>query len=774
MILYLLAALLFGYSSIIFQIIYLREFLTIFYGNELCIGTILALWLFGIASGALLGSVIADRIKTRVMGVFLGFLLLLHILFPIFLYLLRISIPLFLSTRGEYIPFYNLLIAVLCLIVPVSAIVGILFPLSCSGIQSDSHAGISAGLIYLFEAVGSLAGGCLFTFVYVMIFDNFQLAVIQLFLALALTGSYLLRQRHTYLALYFIMLCAAGGFIFGTSMPGNLNNATVHRRWDAFFSPLPLDRSVNTRYQNVALSRQGDQLDIYTNLKYTESVPDPYSNELYAQFALCQSPHPSDILIIQGVFSGLVDACRSHSPKSVDILELDRIYFDTVTDTIPDIVEQMLDYPQVTLRFVDGRFFVKRTDNKYDLIFIAVSDPDTAMLNRFYTLDFFENLKSVLSPQGVVAFKLTSAPNYMGQTVGRYNSSLYKTLTAAFDHVLVTHGETKFFVAASAPDVISADPQVLISRYEQRGITREIFFPQAFYSLLDPQRLAFVAANLNQRAEETALNTDAAPVAYHYNLYLWDTFSGSKLTGLLRLFESITPFKAAIALFVVTIILIISPLTARTATRKKTCFRAVLFWVICSTGFSAMGIELLLLFAFQNIFGYLYSMIGFIVALFMFGLTMGSVIGMRVIRRRQYLDRIFIVLLCIEIVIPIFAFMLPSVLSAVGSSSSQLQIQCIFFGLVILSGLLTGMEFPLAVHLFNFDEHYGGYSAGMLDAADHIGACIGSMIIGTFLIPLLGIYTTAILIGMCNISSCIVVAASIFTIPEIQNFPNPN
>ena len=701
MILYLIAAFFVGYSSLIYQVVFLREFLTIFYGNELCVGTIIGIWLAGIALGALIGSRVSDRIKQRRDSVFLIIFAGMHILFPLMLFLLRVSSPVFLiGARGQYLSFARLLLALCTFVVPVSMTSGILFPMACGFTYRKGRGGVTSGMVYFAESMGSLVGGCLFTFVFILYLNYFQIAFMQLGLALLLCVIFMMRTSKKSALAAFVATVILNAVLYWQFVPSTMDRYTTQKRWDAFFDPLPLDRSVDTKYQNVAVSSRDSQIDLYTNLKYRCSIPDPYTNELFAQYVMCQSPHPDDILIIQELFSGLIDPCRSHRPQSITILELDKQYYDTVAQSAPALVDDEIAHPNVHLAFVDGRFFIKQTDTRYDVIIINVPDPESAMLNRFYTREFFYEIKSALKTDGVLALKLTSAPNFMGDAVGKYNSSIYKTLVDVFDDVIVTHGETKFFVACDSASAITSNADDLIQRYIDRGIERERFIPQAFLDLLNPARLAFVKQNLDDRACSSPINTNINPVAYHFNLYMWDQFSGSRLTGLLKKIEQLSVRHIVLALALITGILLAAVYASKSIRQKNIALRSVLLWVICSTGFTAMGMEMLLLFAFQNIFGYLYSMIGFIVALFMFGLTVGVMGGMYGVSRLKKSQKIVLLLLTVEVILPLCAFFLPSAIDFAGACSAPWQTMLAFFVMVAGCGILTGIEFPLAVHLF--------------------------------------------------------------------------
>ena len=83
----LYALIVLGISSLITQIIYIREFLNVFFGNELIFGIILESWMILTAGGAILGK-FAIKIKNEIKSIL--FLQLLLAVFPLItVFLLR-------------------------------------------------------------------------------------------------------------------------------------------------------------------------------------------------------------------------------------------------------------------------------------------------------------------------------------------------------------------------------------------------------------------------------------------------------------------------------------------------------------------------------------------------------------------------------------------------------------------------------------------------------------------------------------------------------------
>ena len=60
------AILLSGFTAMASQIVFMRELLIVFYGNELSIGLILGAWLIAGAVGSSILGVFSDKIKNRI------------------------------------------------------------------------------------------------------------------------------------------------------------------------------------------------------------------------------------------------------------------------------------------------------------------------------------------------------------------------------------------------------------------------------------------------------------------------------------------------------------------------------------------------------------------------------------------------------------------------------------------------------------------------------------------------------------------------------------
>ncbi|MFW6082181.1 MAG: hypothetical protein ACOC7W_09715, partial [Desulfosalsimonas sp.] len=151
--------------------------------------------------------------------------------------------------------------------------------------------------------------------------------------------------------------------------------------------------------------------------------------------------------------------------------------------------------------------------------------------------------------------------------------------------------------------------------------------------------------------------------------------------------------------------------------------------VLFTTGAMTMGSEVLVIFAFQIFFGYIYFQIGLIVTVFLAGLLPGAIIGERLNRmgRRLFLwtDTVLIVLMGVFI-------------AALYSAGSLLpEYLFLLFGAVV--SFACGIQFPVALHLGGSKNP----AAVRAFSADLIGAAAGTLAVSVVLMPYAGLLWTA-------------------------------
>jgi spermidine synthase len=187
--------------------------------------------------------------------------------------------------------------------------------------------------------------------------------------------------------------------------------------------------------------------------------------------------------------------------------------------------------------------------------------------------------------------------------------------------------------------------------------------------------------------------------------------------------------------------------------------------VVATTGFAGMALEIILIYTFQNIYGYVYEKIGLIIAVFMFGLAMGGGLSNRMILQRttaggeglsgkvsERKEKDWIkILMVLEAFVVVYAFIMPLVLNRL--SFLFFDSEYLFMILVVITGVLTGIEFPIASKLYFLRKGELGATAGTIDSADHTGAFIGAILTGVLFVPIFGITGSCVIIAGLNLMS---------------------
>ncbi|MEW6026959.1 MAG: fused MFS/spermidine synthase [Planctomycetota bacterium] len=734
-----------GFIALIAQTISLREMLVIFFGNELCLGIIFTAWLAGITIGAFIASFITDKVKSSV-SILIAILLLITLILPFQVYLIRISRQMLDIPLGQHIPFFETLYMSFLLVVPFSILIGIAFPVACKIYASENDSAQSIGWVYVWEAVGSLLAGILFTFWLVERFSAFEIIITSNLVTTLLLFFFAFDLQNRG-AIILIVIYAIGFYIpFSNNTIGLIDNASIRERWNSIYKNYPkLVKSTDSKYGNIAIGELQEQYSLVENGKYVSSFPDEYTHAPPAHLFLTQHPQPKNILLIGGGIEGLLGEMLKYPIESLDYVQIDPKIIDIVNEYLP-VTGLNLPSPdkRLQIHYVDGRRFVKSSSTMYDLVIINLPDPSTANINRFYTTDFFKEAKQCLNKGGVLATRCSSAVNYFGENVGNYTGSVYDSLSSVFKYVLVTPGTEAYFFASDKPDTITFDVKTLDKRFRASGVQSQYFIsPASFEVMLQESQIKFTQETLSKRKTHY-LNTDLKPITYFFNLVLWDTMTGESGT----FFKTLSGIKFWwVILVIITLAAVRLGLLASFTTKESRQQHNALFSIFI-IGLSGLSLELILIFAFQNIYGYLYQYIGFMIALFMAGLAVGGYLSNRMSARTVNPIKSIII---IHLALLILSFALPYLLQIIPSL-------VLIFALIVVIGLLTGMIYPLLSRIYIQSGAAVGKAAGLIDAFDHLGAGLGALFTGVLLIPLFGITQTCILIALLNLLTVIFIA----------------
>jgi len=135
---------------------------------------------------------------------------------------------------------------------------------------------------------------------------------------------------------------------------------------------------------------------------------------------------------------------------------------------------------------------------------------------------------------------------------------------------------------------------------------------------LDANRIKWLEDSLS-RGATVKTNRDAYPFGLYYAIAHWNAQFHPALQAFWRKVAELRLWHLAAPLLLLTC----AALVAREKGRENRQ-RGALIWVVGSTGYFGTATALLLIFAFQTLYGHAYQWIGLLIAFFMAGLAWGS------------------------------------------------------------------------------------------------------------------------------------------------------
>jgi spermidine synthase len=735
-----------GFTSLISQVIFLRELMVSFYGNEFFLGLVLAVWLFWTALGSFCLIKLFKKISLKA-KLFLSCHILAALLLPLLVGLIRLAKS-WTPVVGQIPDLIPSLILAVLIPAPLCLILGLHFTAMTKYLSRASPAR-TVNQAYFIEAIGFVLAGLLFS--YWLVLFNVWLSISLLaclnFLAvlLILVGF----PQRKYLFLRITSLCLI--FIFALLSFPQFNQPLEQKTQSWRFPQQELIKITNSPYGQLAVNQADQQYNFYQSGLWLASSQENPFNESLAHFSLLAHKQPQNILLIGHGFDGLIKEILKHQPKQIAYLELDPYLIRTVWSYLPYDFQKSLQDQVVKIINQDGRYFLKTGQNppgpdlggeapeKFDLAIINLPDPSTALLNRFYTQECFEETKNQLQEAGILAIYLSFSPNYQNQDLIKLEASIYQTLKKVFPYLIILPEEgTVLFLATAQKDVLTSQPGPLLERWPQRNLqTKFINQPYLDYVLTNQR-----AETLNKvlAEEKVKINQDIWPISYAYNFLFWTNYFHPQLADFLRLSLKID-FWWLLILFLFLAILTF-PL------RKKIKPNKILWSVMAAAGFSLMATEIILIFTYQSFFGYLYYRLALLIAFFMLGLAGGTWLANRQTKLNISFFSISKIHLAIIIYLGlIYLFFWSAIFNKVNLFLSR---DILFPLLAIIIGWLVGLVFAKINYLYGqFKKEKSPFQTGFIYSADLFGSCLGALLAALFLVPLLGVLQTLlVLIGI--------------------------
>ncbi len=680
-----------GISSVVTQLLIIREFLAQFQGNEFIIALILFNWLILGGIGTILARWITRDLWAPTANR-LGWLSLILAGMPaVQILAIRFLRDVF-FIHGSSVGFYPTLSYSFLIIAPYCLMIGFVLPYSLFVIRAEKP-DYPGARIYMIDNLGDVSGGALFSFALVFLATPLK-AVFWANLPLLLT-AFLLLSRNIFrprIAIYLgtgmtFIIMITGIFLEPASLFSSSGKLVYYKE---------------SRYGRIEVQKDQEQFTLFVGGVPMFGNQNLSMAEETIHYPLAQLSRVQNVLLISAE-GGMMTELEKYRPASIDYVELD-----------PKVAEVEFRFkmikkiPGLKVIYQDGRAYLADSNKIYDAIIINLSEPDTYQINRFFTDRFFDLARRHLARHGVLSFAMKGFENYLAEPQRQKISSLYNTVNDYFKHVLLLPGQKIFFLCSSQP--LNTDIPALLAR---KNIPTR-YIKGYYYGNLTHERIERLNALIDPL---TPKNRDDYPQLMRLMFQQWFAKFSTSPTGF-------------IAILAVVCMVYLIRISAEE-------------FVLFSTGFTVMGSELLVIFAFQIFFGYIYFQIGLIVTVFLAGLLPGAWFGHRFrYRSKQTLalaDGLLILLIGVLIVV-------------LKQGSYRLPVSFfLFYGFVV--SLICGFQFPVALYLRGGDAP----AVTRTFSADLIGAAFGTLITSVVLIPYFGIiWAAASLIGLKLLSFTVI------------------
>jgi SAM-dependent methyltransferase len=199
------------------------------------------------------------------------------------------------------------------------------------------------------------------------------------------------------------------------------------------------------------------------------------------------APNPGRVLVVGAGTGNDVAAALRHGAAHVDAVEIDPMILQLGRKYHP---ERPYDSERVSVHVDDARAFFKKSNFKYDLIVFGYLDSHTLLTslssvrldNYVYTLESFQEARTLLTPNGTLVLAFSSGHTFVGDR-------LYASLARAFD----------------------APPLAFFTAYDATGV---VFVEGAAPGAASVKDFPEIGAEFQSHESHTLLATDHWPFLY--------------------------------------------------------------------------------------------------------------------------------------------------------------------------------------------------------------------------------------------------------------------
>lgn len=657
-----------GFVSTGVQLLLLREMINIAGGYELVSGTFLGSWLIGSAAGAFMASKsnLDDPGKINLMF-FTG---------PaITIFLMLLLSRLFLKS-GETPSFLASVIFTLIVLLPFCFISGFTFIKLL--IEAGSDNGPGAGISFSVETTGGIIAGIVISSLSTIRLNTYQALVLIIILGISylVLSFYSLKRPIT---IIFKIIILAVSFSVIVSSPDRLFRQFLLRG-------IKIIQSKDTPYGNITEGEYNGEKSTFYDHRLIFYHEDVIEREEDIHYAMLQTSNVERVLLISGSLGAHFRELLKYPVKEVQFVERDPslIRAEGVSDTTGKT--------NLVIENTDAYNYIKRTDEKFDAVILLLPPPSSLLLNRYYTLEFFRQVKKVLKPGAVFSCSPGINPDYLNDEAATFFSSVYNSLSTVFNNVIPISGN-KLYLIASDKRISTS----ICDLVEKKQIRNTYVGPDYLSDDLITVKSKEILSVIDKNIRPNRILTPVA--AFYYQIYSLSKSQNQRI-----------PTIFFLVLFFIFPILYVN--------RKN------LLMYFSSSALA--GYEIILLLVLQSAVGNMYQLTGMIIAGLMAGLAVGSGMNIRFFENHSFRLKALLLI--------IYYCLMYLFAGSIISSGDKFMVTAS----LIISGFIPAMITGNIFREFTAVNSLSKESSAVY-GADLLGSALGCLAFSGLIVPFLGI-----------------------------------
>ena len=263
------------------------------------------------------------------------------------------------------------------------------------------------------DYLGALIGGLVWPFALLphlgMIRGAAATGIVNL-VAAAVVAIFLLRHVVSLRQLVMALCALAAALALLATLLLNARNIETTSRQRLYGDPIIAYR--HTAYQEIVVTRRGNDMRLYLDGGLQFSTRDEYRyTESLVYPALGAGAHS---VLVLGGGDGLAarELLRQPGVERIVQVELDSAVIELARTTLREANGGSLDNPRVNLVIADAMSWLRGSSNipvgRFDAIIVDLPDPDTPVLGRLYSTEFYALVGRALAPDGLMVVQAGS------------------------------------------------------------------------------------------------------------------------------------------------------------------------------------------------------------------------------------------------------------------------------------------------------------------------------------------------------------------------------